>query len=74
MKVSSKFIQFVIIKTLQVQTHTLRSATFTPDSNKCSSSLEDSIFFSFFSFFDIIFFTFASWQKEKTMTKKEIWF
>lgn len=53
--------------------HPLWAASFTPLSRKCLSSLEDSIFFSFLSFLDIIFFAFASWQKKKSRDGRD-WF
>lgn len=51
--------------------HPLRSASFTPVNRKCSSSLEENIFFSLFSFLDMIFFTLASWQKQAD--EERIW-
>lgn len=55
------FVDFIVF----VKPHPLRSASFTPVNKKCSSSLEENIFLSFLSFLDMIFFTFASWQKKR---------
>lgn len=62
----------VTIRLLCVKSHPLRSASFTPVNKKCSSSLEENIFFSFLSFLDMIFFTLASWQK--AADRNTIWF
>ena len=58
---------------LCVKSHPLRSASFTPVNKKCSSSLEENIFFSFLSFLDMIFFTLASWQKAVDRNTNWFW-